>query len=181
MLDFSPLGDEIAQVALVAEMHHVFNDLQRVQNRIWILRGVAHRVKECTPPTTPARAFWKQGEKEYQSVMEGLRHLIGRTKWLSEGKYRSMLGLNYSLIEMISKSACQIHLREELENFGRMPDSPRPEDQGFPEGEQMDKILLGKQHVLLKELTHLYLLVGEFKREVTAMIDLLKHTMYASS
>ncbi|MCJ1301252.1 hypothetical protein MMC08_004051 [Hypocenomyce scalaris] len=181
MLDFSPLGDEIAQVALIAEMHHVFNDLQRVQNRIWVLRGVSHREKEYTPPTTPARAFWKQGEKEYQSVMEGLRRLIGRTKWLSGGNYRAMLGFNYSLIEMILKSACQIHIREELENFGRMPDSPRPKVQGFPEEEQMDKLLLAKQHVLLKELTHFYLLVGEFKRDVIAMIDLLKHTMYASS
>lgn len=175
-LDFTPLGDESAQLTLLGEMRSVCNKLQKVQHSIWKLRGAAQRAKDKNPNHT----FQKRVHEEYPEAMTGLRNLIELTERLSRGEYCSKSGLDYTLGDVMGNMARHILAREEFDDIKKTAHSTRTEVRRLPETEQMWTLFVDKQQVLLKDLASLQVLVGDFKRKMVATVDSIELSMYAS-
>ena len=177
MVDFTPFGDENAQLSLLNELRSACNKFQRVQHSIWRLRGAAHRSKGKDPSQT----FRKHDHEEYRPAMADLRSLCEMTERLHQGEYCPDSGLDYTINDVIGKMALHIVVREEFDDIKKTAHSAPREDRRLPVTEQMRISFLDNKQVLLKDLADLELLVGNFKREVIAKIDSIQLTMYASS
>lgn len=176
MLDFTSLGDESTQLALLRELRGACNELQKVHHSIWKLRGVAHKAKD----KDPNQPFRKHVHEEYSAAMAGLRNLFEMTDRLSSGEYCSSSGLDTTLSDVIGDMARHVLVREEFDEVRKTAHGTHMEARRLPETEQMWTLFLDKKRALWTDLAQLQLLVGDFKRQVVAKIDSIELTMYPS-
>lgn len=176
MSDFTPLGDESTQLALLRELRGASNELQKVHHCIWKLRGVAHKASDADPNPP----FRKHVHEEYSAAIAGLRTLVELTDRLSRGAYCSRAGLDTTLSNGMGDMARHVLVREAFDEVRKTAHGTSMEARRLPETEQMWTLFLDHKRALWTDLARLQLLVGDFKRRVVATIDSIELTMYPS-